>query len=67
MSSKHKEFKVWQDGNHPEEVFRLSFTKQKLNYIHQNPVREMIVSDLLEVELLNTGIDKPFYGSSINS
>lgn len=40
-----KEYKVWQDGNHPEEIYSPKFFYQKLNYIHRNPVKEMIVSD----------------------
>ncbi|HRZ76725.1 MAG TPA: transposase [Bacteroidales bacterium] len=36
-------YKVWQDGNHAEEVYSLGFLYQKLEYIHQNPVRQMIV------------------------
>lgn len=33
----------WQPGNHPEEIRTATFFKQKLNYIHQNPVRAGIV------------------------
>ena len=36
-------FKFWQDGNHPIEVYSEKVTWQKLNYIHQNPVIEKIV------------------------
>jgi REP element-mobilizing transposase RayT len=36
-------YKVWQDGNHAEEIYSLDFLYQKLEYIHQNPVRQMIV------------------------
>jgi REP element-mobilizing transposase RayT len=31
-------FQVWQEGMHPEELFTPEFTKQKLDYIHNNPV-----------------------------
>jgi REP element-mobilizing transposase RayT len=30
---------VWTHDNHPKAVFSLDFFNQKLNYIHQNPVR----------------------------
>ncbi len=40
---KIKNYKIWQDGNHPEELYSLKFTQQKLDYIHNNPVKEMIV------------------------
>ena len=31
--------KVWKDGNHAIELYSNKFFKQKLNYIHLNPVR----------------------------
>jgi len=39
-----KQYKFWQDGNHPQMIENKDFFYQKLNYIHQNPVEEMIVS-----------------------
>jgi REP element-mobilizing transposase RayT len=41
--SKSGEYKFWQDGYHPVELYTPDFTKQKLNYIHNNPVEEMLV------------------------
>ncbi len=40
-SSKHKNFKLWQVGNHAIELYSNSerFVWQKINYIHQNPVK----------------------------
>ncbi len=38
-----EKYKFWQDGNHAEIIYSPSFFSQKLEYIHQNPVREMIV------------------------
>jgi len=38
-------YKVWQDGYHAVELISPEFTYQKLNYIHQNPVRAGIVSE----------------------
>jgi REP element-mobilizing transposase RayT len=38
-----KEYKFWQDGNHPEEISSNKFFDQKLDYIHNNPVEELIV------------------------
>jgi putative transposase len=37
------EKQFWQPGNHPEEIYSADFFRQKLNYIHQNPVRAGIV------------------------
>ena len=39
-----QQFKVWQDGYHAEHVYSNKFIKQKLNYIHQNPVVDKIVT-----------------------
>ena len=33
-----KNYKVWQDGNHPELLFSNDFLQQKLDYVHMNPV-----------------------------
>ena len=38
-------YKVWQDGYHAEHVYSNKFIKQKLTYIHQNPVVEKIVAN----------------------
>lgn len=40
---KGKKFKLWQNGNHAIEVFSESFLWDKINYIHQNPVRAKFV------------------------
>ena len=40
-----RDYKFWQDGNHAEECFNYDFAKTKLDYIHQNPVRAMIVEE----------------------
>ncbi len=43
---KHKRnntYQVWTHENHAEEIFSNSFIEQKINYIHQNPVRSGIV------------------------
>jgi putative transposase len=37
------EITFWQPGNHPEEVTSMDFFRQKINYIHNNPVRAGIV------------------------
>ena len=40
-----EKYKFWQDGNHAEVIFGSKFFYQKLRYIHQNPVKEMIVKN----------------------
>ena len=39
-----KNYKFWQDGNQPKEIYGNNFLEEKLNYIHNNPVEEMIVT-----------------------
>jgi len=38
-SPRHKEIKFWKSGNHAIELYGEEFTWQKVNYIHNNPVR----------------------------
>jgi len=38
-----KNFKFWQDGNDAKEIHSTSFLEQKLEYIHENPVKAEIV------------------------
>ena len=40
---KVKNYKFWQDGNYVETIHSYDFYKEKLNYIHMNPVRQEIV------------------------
>ncbi len=37
--NQHVSYQFWQPENHPELCYQLPFTWQKLNYIHNNPVR----------------------------
>jgi putative transposase len=39
---RRQRFKVWQDGNHPKIIYTSKFFWEKLDYIHNNPVEEMI-------------------------
>jgi len=43
--SKIKDFKFWQDGNNAQEIYLYDYFMQKLNYIHQNPVRAELVEE----------------------
>jgi REP element-mobilizing transposase RayT len=40
IDDKNKEFQIWQKGYHPIRLISSSWINQKLNYIHQNPVKE---------------------------
>jgi REP element-mobilizing transposase RayT len=39
-----EKYKFWQDGNHAEIISRPALFYQKLRYIHNNPVKQLIVS-----------------------
>ena len=40
-----KNYKFWQDGNEAKEIHSNSFLEQKLEYIHENPVKAEIVEN----------------------
>jgi len=40
---RNQKYKVWQDGNQPKEIFSTGFLYEKLEYIHNNPLEDMIV------------------------
>jgi putative transposase len=40
-----KNYKLWMDSNHAICLENSTWTMQRLNYIHQNPVRQMIVAN----------------------
>ena len=41
---RNQQYKVWQDGYHAEQGYSNAFIKQKVNYIHNNPVIDRIVT-----------------------
>ena len=43
--SKVKNYKVWQEGNHPILLDNAKMTDEKLDYIHLNPVKDEIVDE----------------------
>ncbi len=44
LEGKNRNYKVWQKGNHPIELFTPKVIRQKLDYIHHNPVNGNIVN-----------------------
>jgi REP element-mobilizing transposase RayT len=42
---REQQYKVWQDGNQAKIIFSPDFFYEKLNYIHNNPVEDMIVQN----------------------
>jgi putative transposase len=45
LQTEHKSYQVWQEGMHPIGLFKRKFTRQKLDYIHNNPVEAGIVEE----------------------
>jgi REP element-mobilizing transposase RayT len=43
--SREQNFKVWQYGYHAAEVFSNKWIREKINYIHQNPIKQKIVTE----------------------
>ena len=56
MDGKGRKHKVWQNGNRPIELYTLKVIRQKLNYIHRNPVASGIV-DLPEHYLYSSALN----------
>ena len=40
---REQQFKVWQDSYHADHIYSNLFIKQKIEYIHNNPVKDKIV------------------------
>ena len=43
-NKKIKNYRFWQEGNEAQEIFLNDYFNQKLNYIHENPVKAEIVN-----------------------
>jgi hypothetical protein len=41
---REQQYKVWQDGYHAEHIYSNNFIKQKIEYIHNNAVKDRIVT-----------------------
>jgi hypothetical protein len=46
---------LWRAGNHPEEIRTEKFYRQKMQYIHQNPVRARWVRNEEDYEWSSVG------------
>ncbi len=42
--SNDSKYQVWQDGSHPEAIYGDDFARQKIEYIHLNPVKAGLVA-----------------------
>jgi len=45
-----RQYQIWQEGFHPEEIVSEKMYYQKLEYIHSNPVKAEYVDDILKWE-----------------
>ena len=43
---KGRNYQIWQEGTHPQIISSESIMKQKIEYIHNNPVKAGLVDDL---------------------
>ncbi len=55
-NSRNENYQFWQQDNHPKECYSSGFTKQKMNYIHKNPVVNGLV-DMPEHYLYSSARD----------
>ncbi|MCI0380512.1 MAG: hypothetical protein L0215_23240 [Gemmataceae bacterium] len=44
-SKKDQEYQVWQEGSHPQQIQGQEMMRQKLEYMHLNPVKRGYVDD----------------------
>ena len=44
-NSRNTHYQFWQQSNHPKELYSEAFTQQKVDYIHNNPVKAGIVDN----------------------
>ena len=45
---KGQNYQIWTRDNHAEHIYSQKFIEQKINYIHQNPVRAGIVNEAVD-------------------
>ena len=47
-SKNDRKYQIWQEGFHPQELANEKIYRQKLNYIHNNPITAGYVGDILK-------------------
>jgi putative transposase len=45
VAGKDRKHRLWQGGIHPEAIYTQSFWRQKIDYLHNNPVRKGLVRE----------------------
>ena len=65
MNKQYKGFHIWQYTNHPVLLYTNSVIDQKIDYIHNNPVRAGIVTDASAYYYSSACLDSPLKISEI--
>jgi putative transposase len=63
LNSRNSEHQLWRQDNQPKEMYSEHFIKQKMEYIHNNPVEEGLV-DKAEEYVYSSAKDY-YYGKKI--
>ena len=56
-SKQNKEFMFWQKTSHPTEIFTVNTMQQKIDYIHNNPLRAGIVTNTAYYKYSSLNLD----------
>jgi REP element-mobilizing transposase RayT len=62
-NARNKTYKFWKSGNHAIELFTEKFVWEKINYIHNNPVKEKYVKN--PQEWLYSSASNYWYGEGL--
>ena len=62
-TDRNKTYKFWKSGNHAIELFTEKFVWEKINYIHNNPVKEKFVKN--PQEWLYSSASNYWYGEGL--
>ena len=62
-TDRNKTYKFWKSGNHAIELFTEKFVWEKINYIHNNPVKEKYVKN--PQEWLYSSASNYWYGEGL--
>jgi putative transposase len=58
-NKQYSTFHIWQYTSHPVYLYSLEFIKQKINYIHQNPVKAGYVFEAEHYKYSSANIESP--------
>jgi putative transposase len=58
-NKQYSNFHIWQYTSHPVYLYSIDFIKQKINYIHQNPVRAGYVNEAEHYKYSSANIESP--------